>query len=112
MTATQLRAIFLSAEFKTGLEEISSYLASIVQERPIVHLLAKCLWNQKQLYALERNKRHDLTVWTPTIRSGKRETRIEFKFNYETCSVKLDKELTRVMEQLGGKAPAKKPEGK
>src|SRR5262245_55372483 len=90
MTAGQLRDIFLSAEFKTGLEEVSSYLASITQERPIVHLLAKCLWKQKHLYALERNYRHDLTVWVPDSTQA---TNIEFKFNYDTCTVMLRKEL-------------------
>ena len=41
MTAAELRNIILSAEFQTGLEEVSSYLASITQEAPIVHLVAK-----------------------------------------------------------------------
>ena len=67
MTAAELRSIILSAEFQTDLEEVSSYLASITQEAPIVHLVAKCLWKQKQLYALERYKKHDLTVWMPEV---------------------------------------------
>lgn len=76
MTAAELREILLSADFKTGLEELSSFLASITQEHAIVHLLAKCLWRQKHVYALERNKRHDLTVWAPTL-SVNSETNME-----------------------------------
>ena len=41
MTTAELRGIILSADFKPGLEEVSSYLTSIMQEAPIVHLLAK-----------------------------------------------------------------------
>jgi hypothetical protein len=100
MTAAELRNIILSAEFQTGLEEVSSYLASITQEAPIVHLVAKCLWKQKQLYALERYKKHDLTVWTPKLLLDENRTTIEFKFNYETCSVKLDKELRKLAEMV------------
>jgi hypothetical protein len=105
MTAAELRDVVVSPDFKEGLEELSSYLASIMQEAPIVHMLAKCLWKQKHLYALERNKRHDLTVWTPPLPSGDSETSIEFKFNYETCAVKLREELGKVEEQLRGSAP-------
>jgi hypothetical protein len=107
MTAAELRDIFLSADFKMDLEALSSYLASIMQEAPIVHLLAKCPWKQKHLYALERNKRHDLTVWTPPLPCGDSETSIEFKFNYETCAVKLREELGKFEEQLRGNAPKK-----
>ena len=106
MTAADLRGIILSADFKLGLEEVSSYLASIMQEAPIVHLLAKYLWKQKHLYALERNKRHDLTVWTPGLSTGEKQTTIEFKFNYETCAVKLGKELRKFANELGGNPPA------
>lgn len=81
MIAAELRDMILSPDFKTGLEEMSSYLASIMQEGPIVHLLAKCLWKQKHLYALERNKRHDLTVWPSGLPAGTKGTTIEFKFN-------------------------------
>jgi hypothetical protein len=95
MTAVELREILLSPEFKTGLEELSSYLASIMQEGPIVYLLAKCLWKEKRVYALERYKRHDLTIWAP---SNGNKTTIEFKFNYETCAGKLTKEVPRLAE--------------
>src|SRR4051794_6874127 len=106
MTAAELREIVLSADFKADLEELSSYLASIMQEGPIVHLFAKYLWKQKRLYSLERNKRHDLTVWPSDPASGKRETTIEFKFNFETCSETLTKELRKLAGELGGKFPA------
>jgi hypothetical protein len=97
MTAADLMEIIRSPDFRTGLEEISSYLASIMQEGPIKHLLAKCLWTQKHLYALERNKLHDLTVWVSDPSVVENETTIEFKFNYDTCcSEKLAKELLRL----------------
>jgi hypothetical protein len=106
MTASELRDIILSADFKTGLEEVSSYLASIMQEAPIVHLFARYLWRQKRLYALERYKRHDLTVWTPGLPTGEKETTVEFKFNYETCSNKLRKELRSLGDKLPGNPTA------
>jgi hypothetical protein len=106
MTAAELRETILTADFRAGLEDLSSYLASIMQEAPIVHLLAKCLWKQKHIYALERNKRHDLTVWTPGLSAGRKTTSVEFKFNFETCSIKLSKELGRLAARLGDNPPA------
>ena len=88
MTGTELRDLFLSPEFKQGLQELSSYLASIMQERPIVYLLAKCLWMKGIEFDLE-DKRHDLTL------DGKR---IEFKFNYDRC----DKARKRESQEHGG----------
>ncbi len=105
MTGAELRDIILSADFNAGLDEVSSYLASIMQEAPIVHLFAKYLWKKKHLYALERNKRHDLTVWTPGLPAGEKESTIEFKFNYETCSVKLSKELRNLADKLKAAVP-------
>jgi hypothetical protein len=97
MTAADLTEIIRSPDFRAGLEEISSYLASIMQEGPIVHLLAKCLWKQKHLYALERNKRYDLTIWESASSAAVNETTVEFKFNYDTCCLdKLKKELPRL----------------
>jgi hypothetical protein len=92
MTGMELRALFLSSEFKHGLEEMSSYLASIAQERPIVHLLAKCLWLRKVKFELEHQKQ-DLTV------NGKR---IEFKFNYDRCHEALTHELKRLERHGNG----------
>ncbi len=83
MTGTELRDVFLSSEFRQGLEEMSCYLASIMQERPIVNLLAKCLWKRKYKFRLE-DQRRDLCV------NGRH---IEFKFNYNRCEEALAKEL-------------------
>ena len=88
MTAEDLRAILVSSEFKQELEEISSYLASTAQERPIINLLARCLWKQGHKYALEYD-RSDLWV------NG---THLEFKFNYDRCMEGLRIELI----QCGG----------
>src|SRR5438128_7252639 len=92
MTGTELRALFLSSEFKQGLEEMSSYLASIMQERPIVYLVAKCLWQRGYKFELE-DKRHDLSL------NGKR---IEFKFNYNRCEKALSEELAKYGDNLNG----------
>jgi hypothetical protein len=92
MTATELRALFASPEFIGGLEELSSYLASIMQERPIIYLLAKCLWRQGHKFELE-NQRRDLSI------DGKR---IEFKFNYDRCEDFLTHELAKYGDNLQG----------
>jgi hypothetical protein len=92
MTSTELRTLFLLPEFTQGLEEMSSYLASIMQERPIVYLLAKCLWQRGYKFKLE-DKRHDLSL------NGKR---IEFKFNYDRCEKILTGELAKYGDDLNG----------
>jgi hypothetical protein len=92
MTSSELRDLFLSAEFKQGLEEMSSYLASIMQERPIVYLIAKCLWRRGYKFELE-DKRHDLFL------NGKR---FEFKFNYNRCEKVLAEELAKHGDDLKG----------
>jgi hypothetical protein len=92
MTGTELRDLFLSSEFKQGLGEMSSYLASIMQERPIVYLLARCLWRLGYKFELE-DQRHDLSL------NGKR---IEFKFNYDRCEKALREELTKYGDNLRG----------
>ena len=96
MTAADLTEIFTPSGFKIGLEEISSYLASIMQEDPIVHLLAKCLWRQKHLYALDRINKHDLAIWTPSHSTREKQINLEFKFNYETLESRLKKELEKL----------------
>ena len=90
MTGTELRDLILSHDFKQGLAEMSSYLASIMQERPIVYLIAKCLWKRKYKFELE-DKRHDLSL------NGKR---IEFKFNYDRCEMVLTDELAKYGDNL------------
>lgn len=85
MTASELRDILLSPGFREDLQEMSSYLASIMQERPIVYAVAKALWKQRRFkYQLEA-KRKDLIV------DG---THIEFKFNYDKMAQVLQEELT------------------
>jgi hypothetical protein len=85
MTGTELREILKSSEFKQGLEEMSSYLASITQERPIVYLLAKCLWKRGLKFTLE-DDHSDLFI---------NEKRVEFKFNFDRCQKDLIKELDK-----------------
>jgi hypothetical protein len=92
MTGTELQDLFLSTDFKQGLQEISSYLASIMQERPIVYLLAKCLWQRGYKFELE-DKKHDLSL------NGKR---IEFKFNLDRCEKILTDELAKYGDNLNG----------
>jgi len=92
MTGTELQDLFLSSDFRQGLTEISSYLASIMQERPIVYLVAKCLWQWRYKFELEE-KKHDLSL------DGKR---IEFKFNYDLCEKKLTRELEEYGDNLKG----------
>jgi hypothetical protein len=53
MAAAELRELIVCDEFKQDLEQMSSYLASIKQERPIVYLLAKCLWRRRYEFELE-----------------------------------------------------------
>jgi hypothetical protein len=90
MTGTQLRELFVSSEFTNGLEEMSSYLASIMQERPIVYLRAKCLWKLGHKFTLE-DRRTDLSL------NGRR---IEFKFNFDRCEKNLEKELAMYGDNL------------
>jgi hypothetical protein len=85
MTAEELRDILMSAEYKQELTEISSYLASIKQERPMAFCLAKLMWKCGYKFQLEA-KRKDLVV------NGKC---IEFKFHYDFDMERLDNELRR-----------------
>jgi hypothetical protein len=89
-TGIDLRDLFMSYEFKLGLEELSSYLASIMQERPIVYLLARCLWRRGYKFELESEKQ-DLRLL------GKR---VEFKFNWDKCQEQLAKELVQHGDNL------------
>lgn len=92
MTAKELEAVFVSSEFRQGLEEMSSYLASIMQERPIVYLTAKCLWRLGYKFELE-DKRHDLSL------NGKR---VEFKFEFTWSQTILAKDLAKYGDNLKG----------
>lgn len=54
ITAEKLISIFKSVDFGRDLTELSSYAASIRQERPIVQLFAKYLWRDgSHIHALE-----------------------------------------------------------
>jgi hypothetical protein len=85
MTAMELRDVFLSPAFKEDLGEMSTYLASIMQERPIVCLLAKHLSRRGKKVALEE-KRHDLTVDGTTV---------ELKFMFIPGAKYLEDELKK-----------------
>ena len=86
MTAAVLRDIFLSEEYKHDVQELSCYLASITQERPMVFCLAKQIW-KKGGYNFEleaKPKRRDLVV------NGKH---LEFKFIHDCFMEMLGEEL-------------------
>jgi hypothetical protein len=80
MTARQLRDLPMSVEYKRDVEELSSYVASIAPERPMLHCLAKHLWNGRHNFQLEA-KLKDLVI------DGKH---IEFKGSYDFGMEKLD----------------------
>jgi len=82
----------MSSEFKHDLEELSSYLASIMQERPIIYLLAKFLRKKGLKFQLEA-KHKDLVV---------NNTHVEFKFNYDRVGEVLNDELTKHMNNPKG----------
>jgi hypothetical protein len=85
MNAKDLLDIFLSPEFKQDLAEMSSYLASIKQERPIVYCLAKHLWKRRRVFQLE-DKHRDLVV------DG---LHLEFNHNFDCDTARLEDELER-----------------
>src|SRR5262245_52709329 len=92
MNSTELRDIIASAEFQQDLGELSSYLASIMQERPIVYLVAKHLWKRGCKFALEDSRR-DLYV---------NKKRVEFKFNFDRVGERLKDELSQYGGDLRG----------
>ena len=102
MTSKELMEILASDEFQHDLEEISSYLATTAQEGAIVHAIAKCLWKKGHQCALEEQN-SDLFVID--------RARVEFKFNYDTCMVGLEKELTRHGEDLRSYSQGTKKNG-
>ncbi len=85
MTGSELLDLMRSPEFQAELSEMSSYLASVMQERPIVYLLAKLLWKQGVKFKLE-HEHTDLLI---------DDRLVEFKFNYITCGATLRKEMIR-----------------
>ena len=89
MTAEEVWAILSSDEYKRDLEEMSSYLASIKQERPIIYCLAKFLWKREQVFQVEA-KRRDLVV---------HKTHLEFKYNFDCDMAKLEDELKKYQDK-------------
>jgi hypothetical protein len=86
MNAAELRDIFSSSNFKKDLGEISSYLASIAVETPVVHCLAKQLWKSGNYKYQVEAKRQDLVV------DGKR---LEVKSSYDFTVKRLEGEVQR-----------------
>ena len=74
------------AEFRKDLDELACTWPASMQERPIVHLIAKYLRRRGHKFGLEVNH-CDLVVDS---------TRIEFKFNFNRCEEKLDEELRSI----------------
>ena len=104
ITAQDIKVILESDEFKNELEELSSYAANIRQERPIVMLIAKHFWRRGHQVALEK-KKCDLVI---------NETRIEFKFSFDSDTLSLEKELNRFdgnLEMLMNAVSAKEISG-
>lgn len=89
MTAAELRDVIISPEYKQDLQDMSCFLASVKQERPLVYFLAKQLWKRRCKFRLEAER-------TDLIINGKR---FEFKFTYDCDMGVLSKEL----ENSGGK---------
>jgi hypothetical protein len=85
MTGEDLRTILLSTEFQQQLGEISSYLASVKQEAPIIYSVAKQLWKRGVKYQLEAD-RQDLFVGNK---------RFEFKVYYDCDMERLRDQLKR-----------------
>ena len=83
MLAMTFRDIFVSPDFHHDLQEMSSYLASVTQERPIVLLLAKNLWKRGHPFVLEAARR-DLVVDAKPV---------EVSFHYDTCQLRLKREM-------------------
>jgi len=90
ITAEDIKVIVESAEFRSELEDLSSYAANVRQERLIVMLIAKHFWRRGYNVALEK-KKTDLVV---------DETRIEFKFHFDSDTLNLEKELNRFDSNL------------
>jgi hypothetical protein len=92
--AKQLKDVFMSPQYQEDLNQLSSYLASIAPETPMIHLLAKHLWKPlgtagRCKYQLQA-KRQDFVVYdTP------KDKRIEFKGTYEFGMEWLKRELEK-----------------
>ena len=81
----ELVKILKSPEYRDDLNELSAYAASIKQERPMIVLLSKYLYQKGYIFAME-DQRCDLVIYR---------TNIEFKFHYDFDLIKLQKELKK-----------------
>ena len=85
-TVREIKKIFESPEYLHDLSELSCYAESIHQERPMVLLLSKYLYEQGHKIELEKGK-HDLVVDGATV---------EFKFAFDWhIDFYLKKELAK-----------------
>lgn len=93
-TVREIKKIFESPGYLRDLSELSCYAESIMQERPMVYLLSKYLYEQGHKFELEQShkydkghRKHDLVV---------DKTIIEFKFHYDfDIDSYLRRELSR-----------------
>jgi hypothetical protein len=90
MTAAELRNVIVSPEYKQDVQDLSCFLASVKQERPLVYCLAKQLWKRGYQFQLE-SERTDLVL---------NERRFEFKFTYDCDMGVLSKELDNSGDKL------------
>lgn len=79
----KVKEILSSEEYIRELKDVSSYAASVKQERHMINILAKILDKKGYKVALEY-KKHDLLI---------NDTIIEVKFYYEKDIKKLEKEF-------------------
>lgn len=89
----ELKAVLDSKEYKKDLEDLSSYAASIKQERPILYILAKHLNERGFNVILEKKiggRPYDLVV---------NNTKIEAKFYYESD---LERRFKKEIDRAGG----------
>jgi len=87
-----LKNIINSNKFRRYIEKISSYAASIKQERPIQYALAKLFDKEKFIFAMERIDKFDLYVDGISI---------ELKFYYEEdIQLKLEKEFNKANQDI------------
>ena len=83
---SEIKKIFNSPEYLHDLSELSCYAESIMQERPMVLLLSKYLYEQGHKIELEKDK-HDLVVDGASV---------EFKFAFDWhIDFYLKKELAK-----------------
>jgi hypothetical protein len=102
--AKELDEILRTPEFQQDLKMISSYLASIKQERAIIYSLAKILWKRGRLFRLEvketinrRTFARDLVVYGNTRDNTPStiETHVEVKHHFDCDMPNLKRDLEK-----------------